>query len=215
MPRFRRARVLTVCFALAIVGWYVVRFDGEPRPVDPLLVVQFGDGAQWLATPLLMEKAGEPEAVYVVPGSMPADGGFDAVRVSVPGGTRRPTRITIGPESEFAPFESAELLDTITVDLSGVTLSRPTFHLFTFPGNGGGPGLHVVESATGVARLVARTPAGARPLLARTVINSNTVHEMKSLASTNRAGSLAAFLWRAKDGWSLYVFSLDPGRKPH
>jgi hypothetical protein len=63
-----------------------------------------------------------------------------------------------------------------------------------------------------VIRVVARTPTAPRTLLTRTVINSSSMPEMKSLLWVDRARRLAAFLSREPNGWTLYVFSLSPAR---
>jgi hypothetical protein len=92
------------------------------------------------------------------------------------------------------------------VELRGVSIPRPTFHLFTVPGGGRGPGFHQVESATGVMHVVA--PVTRRTLLRRTVVNSSRMPEMASLLAVDRARRLVAFLWQRREGWTLYLFSL-------
>jgi hypothetical protein len=199
----------TVVLALAAVlfaSWYVVRFDGDPRPVDPLLVTVLHEGPQWYSPPTLFQHVNEPAAIYAVPGFRGPDGLFEAVRVDVRSGARSPARIMVGPNTDFIPFDSAETVGVPAVELRGVAVPRPTFHLFTVPGDGRSPGFHSVESATGVVRVVA--PATRRTLLTRTLVNSSRMPEMAALLAVDRSRRLAAFLWQRREGWTLYVFSI-------
>jgi hypothetical protein len=91
------------------------------------------------------------------------------------------------------------------VDVRGLSFSRPEFHLFSFPGNGGGAGFHRVESATGVARVV-RPRTSERPVVTRIVINSASLPEMLSHVTSDRTGRLVAFVSRQQDGWTVYVW---------
>jgi hypothetical protein len=151
----------------------------------------------------------EPAAIYAVPGFTGPDGLFEAVRVDVKSGARASVRIMFGPNTDFMAFDSSEVAGVAAIELRGVSLPRPTFHLFTVPG-GSGPGFHRVESATGIMRVVAGTPTTRRTLLTRTVVNSRRMPEMGSLLAVDRARRLAAFLWQRHEGWTLYVFSLAP-----
>jgi len=202
----RTLLILTIA-SVATTCWYVVRFDGDPQPVAPLLVAPLHEGG-WYSQPTLLQNVNEPGAVYIVPGLQGADGLFEALRLDVNSGGRSSARILFGPGSDYVPFESAEVVGSPTIELHGVSLQRPTFHLFTFP-DGGGPGFHAVNSATGVAHVVVRTPT-TRTLLTRTVINSSRMLEMRSLLWSDRARRLAAFLSREPGGWTLYLFSLVP-----
>lgn len=205
-----RTLILAVA-AVVIVSWYFVGFDGDPRPIDPLLVTRLHEGPQWYSQPGLFQHVNEPAAIYAAPGFKGPDGLFEAVRVDVKSGVRSPARIMFGPNTDFIPFDSAEVVGVPAIELRGVSLPRPTFHLFTFPGNGGsGPGFHRVESATGVMHVVASTPTGRRTLLTRTVVNSRRMPEMASLLAIDRSRRLAAFLWQRYEGWTLYLFSLPP-----
>jgi len=202
--------ILIITFASVVMAcWYVVRFDGVPQPVNPLIVALLPEGPEWLSQPTLLQNVNEPGAIYIVPGIQGSDGLFEALRLDVNSGGRSSVRILFGPDSAYLPFESAEVVGHPTIELHGLSLSRPTFHLLTFPG-GGGPGFHLVESATGVAHVVARTPTADRTLLTRTAINSSSMLEMRSLLWSDRARRLAAFLSREADGWTLYLFSLGP-----
>jgi hypothetical protein len=196
-----------VAVALVVVAWYVAGFEGDPKPVDPFPVTLLHEGPEWLSQPMLLQHAREPGAVYAVPGLRGADGLFEAVRVEVRTGARSPARITFGPGTDFVPFDAAETVGVPTVELRGVSIPRPTFHLFTFPGDRRGPGFHRVESATGVMRVMA--PGGRRTLLTRTMVNSSRMPEMASLLAIDRARGLAAFLWQRRQGWTLYLFALD------
>jgi len=207
--RLSSRTILIMTIASVVMAWYVVRFDGDPHPVDPLLVARLHEGPEWLSQPTLLQKVNEPAAIYIVPGIQGSDGLFEALRLDVNSGGRSSVRMLFGPDSAYIPFESAEVAGNPAIEFHGLSLSRPTFHLLTFPG-GGGPGFHLVESATGVAHVVARTSATPRTLLTRTAINSNSMPEMRSLLWSDRARRLAAFLSRDPDGWTLYLFSLDP-----
>jgi hypothetical protein len=206
----RKALIIAVAGAV-LACWYVVRFDGTPQPVDPLIVAVLHEGPGWLSQPTLLQHIDEPAAIYVVPGSQGADGLFEALRLDVNSGGRSSARIRFGPDSAYIPFESAEVVGNPAVEFRGLSLPRPTFHLITFPG-GGGPGFHLVDSATGVVNVVASTPAARRTLLTRTLINSSGMQEMKSLLWSDRARRLAAFVSPERDGWTLYLFSLVPNQ---
>jgi hypothetical protein len=205
--RLRSRKLLILVIASVVLTcWYVVRFDGDPQPVAPLLVAPLHEGG-WYSQPTLLQNVNEPGAIYIVPGLQGPDGLFEALRLDVNSGGRSSARILFGPGSDYVPFESAEVVGSPTIELHGLSLQRPTFHLFTFP-DGGGPGFHAVNSATGVAHVVVGTPTAPRTLLTRTVINSSRMLEMKSLLWSDRARRLAAFLSREPDGWTLYLFSL-------
>ncbi len=195
---------------VAVACWYLVRFDGEPRPVDPLVVTVVHEGPEWSGPPLLLQHVNEPAAVYAVPGLTGPDGLFEAVRVDITTGVRTPARITFGPGTDYVAFDSAEVAGVPAIELRGLSLARPTFHLFAFPG-GGGPGFHGVESATGVMHVVSTTGATRRTLLTRTVVNSHRMPEMASLLAVDRSRRLAAFLWQRQARWTLYLFSLRRG----
>jgi len=201
-----------VLAGVLVACWYVVRFEGEPKPVDPLLIAPLHEAAPaWRPPPALMQNVSEPTAIYVVSGVTGPDGLFEALRLDVNSGARSAARIRFGPGTTFLPFDSAELTGIPALEFRGLTLPRPTFHLLVFPGPGG-PGFHSVESATGVVHISAGTGTGRRTLLTLTLVNSSNMPEMRSLLSSNRSRRLAAFLWREADGWTLYLFSLAPAQ---
>jgi hypothetical protein len=205
----RRKVLLLVMAGVVLFCWYVVRFAGDPRPVDPLLVVPLHEAPAWQAQPTLLQNINEPAAIYIVTGLPGADGLFDALRLDVNSGARSAARIQIGPNTDYMPFDSAEHVGIPAIDFRGLTHRRPTPYLFKFPGPGG-PGFDFVESATGVVHIVAGTGSSRRTLLTITLINSSRVPEMRSLLWSDRSGRLAAFLWREADNWTLYLFSLIP-----
>jgi hypothetical protein len=195
--------------SVVITCWYVVRFDGNPQPVDPLLVTLLHEGPGWLSQPLLLQNVNQPAAIYIVPGAPASDGLFEAVRLDVKSGGRASARILFGPDTAYIPFDSAEVVGIPEIEFQGLSLPRPTFHLSKFPG-GGGPGFHFVDSATGVVHVVVRTPTTRRTLLTRTVVNSSGMLEMRSQLWSDRARRLAAFLSPRAEGWTLYLFALGP-----
>lgn len=193
---------------IVVLCWYLVRFDGDPKPVDPLLVAPLHEAPAWQSQPTLLQNVDEPTAIYIVPAVVPgADGLFKALRLDVNSGVRSSARIRFGPNTTFLPFDSAEVVGIPAIEFHGLTLQRPTFHFIVFPGPGG-PGFHLVNSATGVMHVVVRTGNTTRSLLTRTVINSSRMPEMRSLLSVDRSRRLAVFLWREADTWTLYLFSL-------
>lgn len=204
-----RRRGVLLSAAVVVLCWYLVRFDGAPKPVDPLLAVPLQEAPAWRSQPALLQNVDEPDAIYVVSGPPGADGRFEAFRLEIHGGARSPARIRFGPRTAYLPFDSAELTGIPAVDFRGMTLRRPVLHLFTFPGPGG-PGFHLVDSATGVVHVVAGTGKGRHTLLTLHLVNSSSLPEIRSLLWSDRSRSLAAFLWREGGTWTLYLFPL-PG----
>jgi hypothetical protein len=206
----RRKGLLLVMAGVVVSCWYVARFEGDPKPVDPLLVAPLHNAAPaGRSQPALLQNINEPTAIYVVSGVPGPDGLFEALRLDVNSGARSPARIRFGPNTAYMPFDSAELTRIPAIEFRGLTHRRPTLHLFVFPGPGG-PGFHFVDSATGVVHIVAGTGTSRRTLLTLTLINSNKMPEIRSLLWSNRSRRLAAFLWREADSWTLYLFSLIP-----
>jgi len=189
--------------------WYVARFDGDPKPVDPLLVAPLHEAPAWRSQPTLLQNINEPAAIYIVSGLPGSDGLFEALRLDVNGGARTSARIRFGPNTNYVPFDSAETVGIPGIELHGLTHRRPTLHLFRFPGPGG-PGFHFVDSATGVVHIVAGPGNSRRTLLTLTLINSSKLPEIRALLWSDRSRRLAAFLWREGDFWTLYLFSLTP-----
>ena len=145
-----------------------------------------------------------------MPGS---DGRFDALRLDLNSGARSSARIAIGPATGFRPFDSAQSAGTPSIEFHGLLLRRPTPYLLKISGPGG-PGLELVDSATGVLRVVAGTEAGRRTLLSLTVVNSSRMEEVRSQLWLDRSKSIAAFSWPQADSWRLDVFALQPAQDP-
>jgi hypothetical protein len=207
----RRKGLLVVLAAVLVAGWYLARFDGDPKPVHPLLVATLHEVPAWLPQPTLLQNVNEPAAIYVVAGLPGADGLFEALRLDVNSGARSSARIRFGPNTPYVFFESAEVTGIPAIELHGLTHRRPTPYLFKFPGPGG-PGFEFVDSATGVLHVVAGTGNASRTLLTLALINSSTVPELRSCLWSDRSRRLAAFLWREDNVWTLYLFSLIPTR---
>jgi|SRR5689334_14344869 len=202
-----RRRGLLLSAGIVVACWYLVRFDGAPKPVDPLLAIPLQEAPSWQSQPALLQNIDVPDAVYVVSGSPSADGLFEAVRLEIHGGARSRARIRPGPHTAYLPFDPAELTGIPAIDFRGMTLRRPVLHLFTFPGPGG-PGLHLVDSATGVVHVVAGTGRRRHTLLTLHLVNSSSLGEIRSLLWSDRSRRLAAFLWREGGTWTLYLFPL-------
>ena len=203
----RRKGLLLVLVGLVVSCWYLARFEGDPKPVAPLLVAPLPEAPAWASQPTLLQNTHEPAAIYIVSGLPGSDGLFDALRLNTKSGARSAARIRFGPNTAYIPFDSAEVTGIPAIEFHGVTHRRPTFHLLTIPGPGG-PGFHLVDSATGVMHVVVRTGNTSRSLLTRTVINSNRMSETGSLLWVDRSRQMAAFLWQEADIWTLYLFSL-------
>ena len=205
----RRTVVLLLLAAGVVLCFYGVRFEGEPQPVNPLLVAPLPEAPAWQAQPMLLQHANEPGAVYLVSGLTGPDGRFEALRLDVRSGARSPAQIQIGPGTPYVPFDSAETGGNPVLEFRGLALRRPTPHLFTFPGPGG-PGFHAVESATGVVHVVTGTGINRRSRLSLTLINSSRMPEIRSYLWSDKSGRLAAFYWRDSNHWTLYLFPLTP-----
>lgn len=195
--------------AIVVAAWYGVRFEGQPRPIDPLQVWALPELPVWEGQPALLRKTNDPAAIYVLRGVPGSDGRFDALRLDLETGARSSARIAFGPSTSYQPFDQAEHAGTAGFELQGLLLRRPTPYLFKFPGPGG-PGLELVDSATGVLHVVAGADAGRRTLLSLTVVNSSRLAEARSLLWLDRSKRIAAFLWPEADSWRLYVFALSP-----
>ena len=206
----RRSFFLLVMAGVVVSCWYVARFDGDPKPVDPLLVAPLYEAAPaGRSQPALVQNIDEPAAIYIVSGVPGPDGLFEALRLDVNSGARSPARIRYGPNTAYMSFDSAEVTGIPAIEFRGLTHRRPTLHLLVFPGPGG-PGIHFVDSATGVVHIVAGTGNRKRTLLTLALINSSKVPEIRSLLWSDRSRRLAAFLWREADSWTLYLFTLNP-----
>ena len=207
----KRAAFVLTLGAILLAAWYGVRFEGQPRPVDPLQVWALPEVPVWEGQPALFRTTNDPAAIYVLRGVPGSDGRFDALRLDLNSGARSSARIALGPGTDFRPFDLAEHAGTAGIELHGLLLRRPTPSLFRVPGPGG-PALELVDSATGVLRLVAGTGAGKRTLLSLTVVNSSRMEEVRSQLWSDRSKSIAAFSWPEADSWRLYVFALKPAQ---
>lgn len=205
----RRKVLLLIMAGVILFCWYGARFDGDPQPVAPLLVVPLHEAPAWQSAPTLLQHINEPGVIYIVTGMPGSDGLFDALRLDVKSGARSSARIRFGPNTAFIPFDSAEAVGLPALEFRGLRHRRPTPYLFKFPGPGG-PGFDFVDSATGVVHIVAGTGAGKRTLLTLTLINSSSMPEMRSLLWSDRSRRLAAVFWRESGLWTLYLFSLLP-----
>src|SRR5574341_469885 len=205
----RQKGLLLVMAGVVVACWYVARFDGDPKPVDAVLVASLQEVPAWGSPPTLRQNINEPAVIYLVTGLPASDGLFEALRLDVNSGARSSARIRFGPNTAYIPFDSAENVGIPAIEFRGLTIGRPTPHLFRFPGPGG-PGFHFVDSATGVMHITAGTRNGRRTLLTLALINSSRMQEMRSHLWSDRARRLAAFLWRDGDIWTLYLFSLIP-----
>src|SRR5687767_14012696 len=126
MTRMRKSGVL-IAAAMAVTVCYGVRIDGSLRPVGPSLAIPIENATQVTLTVFRTDR--DPGAVYVVLGGSHPDGLFDATRVDARTGPQSPARIPLGPRSRFSPFIEGE----VRVRVAGLSLRRPTFHLFGFP----------------------------------------------------------------------------------
>lgn len=206
----KRRKIFLLVLAVGVVlCCYSVRFEGEPKPVDPLLVAPLPEAPAWQAQPLLLQNIQEPDVIYLVSGLTGSDGRFEALRLDVTSGARSPARIQIGPGTPYLTFDSAETGENPALEFRGLALRRPTPHLFTFP-EPGGPGFHAVESATGVVHVVTGTGTGRRSRLALTLINSSRMPEIRTYLWSDKSRRLVAFYWRDSDHWTIYLFSMTP-----
>jgi len=204
-----RRKGLLLVIAGVVSCWYVARFDGDPKPVDPLLVAPLHEVPAWQSQPTLLQNIDEPAAIYIVTGLPGSDSLFEALRLDVNSGARSSARIQFGPNTTYMPFDLAENVGIPAIEFRGLTHRRPTPYLFRFPGPGG-PGFDFVDSATGVVHIVAGTGNRRRTLLTLTLINSSRVPEMRSLLWSDRSRRLAAFLSPEAGIWTLYLWSLIP-----
>ena len=107
--------------SIVVLCWYVVRFDGDPKPVDPLLVAPLHEAPAWQAQPTLQQNINEPTAIYIVSGLPGSDGLFEALRLDVNSGARSSTRIRFGPNTAYVPFDSAEVTGIPAIEFHGVS----------------------------------------------------------------------------------------------
>lgn len=201
MKRFGKKSAVVVVAVLIIVGWYTARIDGRLRPVEPVRVIELRDTASSYVRPTLARAVDDEASVYAVLAPRP-DGLFQAIRVDIQSGQQSPAAIPLGPRSRFIPFVDGN----VRVDVRGLSIRRPTFHLFTFP-DGRGPGFHFVDSDTGLVVLSTREKSRQRTLITRWVFNSSTVGELASLASMDPSGRFVAVVAKTPAGWKLFLFN--------
>lgn len=187
----------------AVAALYAVHCEGALRPATHAVVVALPTSS--LVTPAIYRSDSDANAVYVVYGES-ADGvRFAATRVDVRSGAQSPAQIAIGPQSGYTPF----IEGMVQSEVDGLSLRRPVFHLFRLP-DGGGPGIHLVDSDTGVARLTVGDGAARHTLMSRWVFNSSRTAELRSLATADPDGKYAAVVTRTPDGWTLHLFDTHP-----
>jgi hypothetical protein len=195
----KRNVLIATAVALAVTVCYGVRIDGSLHPVGRSRSLLIENATQ--VTPTLTRTDRDPDAVYVILGGSNPDGLFDATRVDAHTGRQSPAHIPLGPQSGFSPFIEGE----VRVEVAGLSLRRPTFHLLSLP-DGRGPGVHLVDSDTGLVKLIIGTGAAKRTLITRWVFNSSKVAELRSLASTDAMGKFIAVVSRSPAGWMLHLF---------
>ncbi len=88
-------------------------------------------------------------------------------------------------------------------------LRRPAFPLLRYSERGG-PGIHLVDSDTGVVRVTAGDGAARRTLVQRWVFNSSTTGELRSQATTDANGDWIAVVAKSPAGWTLHPFDKFP-----
>lgn len=192
--------LLVVVAAIAVIV-SLLHFDGDVTAVDPQVATTIRDSAAWYAHPQLVASANDPKAIYVIAPEAPHESRFAAIRVDTTDGAQTSTNVALGPQSQYRPFLPAY----VKADVRGIRFQRPAIHLLTFP-EGGGPGVHRVDSATGRIAIVYDKNGAQRPLLTRTAFNSSSAAEMLSLVSADPDGRWIAALSRKPAGWMLYLF---------
>lgn len=198
MKRMRKRGILILA-ALAVTAWYAVRIDGSLRAEGGAVTVTLDNAT--LMTPTLVRSDADPDAVYAVLDGPRPDGRFPAARVDLRTGAQTPASIPLGPTSGFSPF----LEGGAEVELSGISLRRPTFYLFRLP-DGRGPGFRLVDSDTGLMRLTTGRGPHKRTLLTRRVFNSSSAAELRSQVSTDASGRTIAVVSRSRGRWLLHLF---------
>jgi hypothetical protein len=203
----RRKLLVLATAGIVLACWYLFESEGDPSSAQSVLIAPLKEAPAWDAPPTLLQNLNEPTAVYLAYGLQGPDGSFPALRIDATSGARSAVRIRFGPDTAFIPFVSAENSGNPAVEFRGITFGRPTPHLFRFPGTGG-PGLHLVDSATGSMRIAAGTGNDRRTVLTLPLVNSSRMPEIRSHLWSDKARRLGAFFWR-KDGiWTLYLFPM-------
>jgi hypothetical protein len=194
----KRMILIAVLVLVLMAAASSIHVDGQLQAVGPRLAVTIRGSEAWYTNPTLASRTDDPRGVYVVLPAMPAGPNFAAIRVDTATGEQTQTSVTLDPGSPYRAFVPA----TVRADVRGLHFGRPAFHLLSIP-NGGGPGVHRVDSATG--RLAVK--ADGRTLLTRNVFNSSSTPELLSLVSEDPDGRWLAALARTGNGWSLFLFT--------
>lgn len=187
--------------AIVVVG-SLVQSNGRDRAINPQLTVAIQNSTSWYVPPNLVANASDSNGVYVVVPDAPAGDRFAVVRIDVSTGVQTTSNVAIGPQSPFRPFAPA----AVHAEVHGVHFQRPAVHLMTFP-DGKGPGVHLVDSATGRIDVVLDEFGAHRPLLSRSAFNSSTALELLSRVSKDPNGRWIAAVSRNSAGWLLHLFS--------
>lgn len=196
--------LIAALLLIALTVASAVHVDGEVQPVGPVLTVAIRDSEGWYARPTLTTRADDARSVYVVAPVLPEGNRFRAVRVDTQTGHQTSAEVTLDPGSSYRAFEPADA----RAEVRGVRFARPAFHLMSYP-EGGGPGFHSVDSATG--RLIVKTDG--RNLMTRKVFNSSTTQELLALVSVDPNGRWLAALAQGGNGWKLFLYARNPLEK--
>lgn len=196
--------MIIIAFVLgSAVAGSMVKIDGSFRAINPLMEVLLKNSTSWYTQPLLVSNMDDSNGVYVVVPVPPIGDCFVAVRIDTITGAQTASNVTINPNSHFRPFAPAP----VQAEVHGVHFRRPAIYLIKFPDNGKGPGVHLVDSASGRLDIVLGTHSKHRPLLTRIVFNSSSISEILSLVSIDPNGRWIAALLHDSNGWSLNLFS--------
>jgi hypothetical protein len=200
MSRRNRLVVAALFIVVAIAAASAVHYEGSVRPNGARVDVMIRESASWYAPPIVVARDDDRNGIYIVAPALPQGTEFAAIRIDTRTHEQTRTRVTLASQSPFRPFAPAGAL---RAQVRGVRFDRPAFHLLSFP-DGGGPGVHRVDSATGRLDVM----SGDRLLLTCNVFNSSNTAEVLSLISSDRGGRWLAALTRAPEGWRIFVFAI-------
>jgi hypothetical protein len=192
--------LVALLVVVAIGAASFVHYEGSVRPNGARVDVVIRESASWYAPPIVAAREDDPNGIYIVAPALPQGAEFSAVRIDTRSHEQTQTRVTLAPQSPFRPFAPAGAL---RAQVHGVRFARPALHLLSYP-DGGGPGIHRVDSATGRLDVM----SGSRLLLTRSVFNSSNTAEVLSQISSDRGGRWLAALTRVPEGWRLFVFAI-------
>ena len=201
--------MFTVLIVAIVAVGSLVQFDGRDRAIDPQLEVAITNSSSWYVPPSLVANVADSNGVYVVVPDASADDRFAVLRIDASTGVQTASDVALGPESPYRPFTQA----TVHAQVHGLRFKRPAVHFMTFPA-GKGPGVHLVDSATGRIEVVLDEFDAHRPLLSRSAFNSSATLELLSLVSADPNGRWIAALSRNSSGWMLHLFSRPLPRSP-